>query len=743
MTRKLSGRRQDRGLLVRLLHDARGNTMAIIAAAMIPLMGLIGGGIDMSRLYLTKTRLQQACDAGALAGRKAMASGSWTTTAGGTQDTALAMFDANFQQGDYGTSTRTRSYAESDGAVTGTASAVVPVTVMQVFGASASTVAVGCTAKLAIPNTDVMFVLDVTGSMNCVAGDSDCSNNGNVPATGAKITGLKSAVKCFYEALMKVNTAEVCGGDPTATTYNGSAQIRIGFVPYSVNVNVGKLLPSGWFADSWTYQSRQANTTQVWTWTAGTESAKSWNNWSAVPSNLSNASSYSDWATVASSTVTINGTSYPQYRSALTSAQCTSPNTNGGAVGYTDSGSLGAETVQSTTNDPPTYPAASQTVTHGQSDAHTATAYKYTYNLLWLLNICRLQSATRDYTLTRTGTSTRPINWTQITRFDSWTYKPRALDISGLKNGTGWNGSVSVPALTTTSLGSFKPSGSSSSVNYLTTAPVTATWDGCIEERQTVRNTDGTPGDEWGTIPAAAYDMNIDLVPSASTAGSQWGPMLEDAVWARYDGTVSCGKYTCPNNTTSNVTTSSDLSRNHDYYCTTEAKKLQSWTTPAPFESYVNSLTAIGNTYHDIGMIWGARFISPTGIFATQNANLSRIERHIIFMTDGDTMTAPSNYSAYGVHWWDRRQTSYAPDSDNLNAIVNARLTALCTAIKNKNITLWVIGYGGASGINSATTARLQACATSGKYFAADNTAALTSRFKQIASDISELRLTN
>ncbi len=99
---------QGGSFLARLARDTRGNTLALMAAAFFPLAGLIGGGVDMSRIYITKTRLQQACDAGALSGRKAMGSGSWTTTTGGTRDRAYQLFDANFKQGDFGTGTRLR-----------------------------------------------------------------------------------------------------------------------------------------------------------------------------------------------------------------------------------------------------------------------------------------------------------------------------------------------------------------------------------------------------------------------------------------------------------------------------------------------------------------------------------------------------------------------------------------------------------------------------------------------------------
>ena len=39
------------------------------AFSLIPILAMIGGGIDMGRGYLSQSRLQQACDAGVLAGR--------------------------------------------------------------------------------------------------------------------------------------------------------------------------------------------------------------------------------------------------------------------------------------------------------------------------------------------------------------------------------------------------------------------------------------------------------------------------------------------------------------------------------------------------------------------------------------------------------------------------------------------------------------------------------------------------
>src|SRR3546814_12491751 len=117
---------------------------------------MIGGGLDMSRLYLAKTRLQQACDAGALAERKAMGSGSWSTTKG--DDAAKEMFQANFADAAYGSSALTKSFSVTAGTVTGNASVVMPMTIMRIFGQTERTTDVTCMAEISIPHTELIFL---------------------------------------------------------------------------------------------------------------------------------------------------------------------------------------------------------------------------------------------------------------------------------------------------------------------------------------------------------------------------------------------------------------------------------------------------------------------------------------------------------------------------------------------------------------------------------------------------------
>ncbi|WP_340264134.1 pilus assembly protein [Sphingobium mellinum] len=234
-------------ILMRLYHNQAGNTLAIVAAAIFPLAALIGGGVDMSRLYLTKTRLQQACDAGALAGRRAMTGLTWTTGAGSTQDTANRFFTINFPANKYGTRLATITYsANSAGAVTGNASVVVPMTLMSLFQMPDKTVTADCTADLQLPNTDVMFVLDTTGSM------LDPDSGGST----TKIAGLRSAVTNFYNQLEAVKPA--------------GSTIRYGFVPYSSTVNVGMLLKREWIQDNPVYDSRTPGTPTTTTTTTTT-----------------------------------------------------------------------------------------------------------------------------------------------------------------------------------------------------------------------------------------------------------------------------------------------------------------------------------------------------------------------------------------------------------------------------------------------------------------------------------------
>lgn len=654
---------------------------AIMAMSLFPLAGLVGGALDMSRLYLVKTRLQQACDAGSLAGRRIMGAGQWTANSNAANTAAVQFFDNNFANNAYGTRNRTRSFSEASGRVTGTASVVVPMTLMRIFGEPSKTVTVNCDAEMRLPNTDVMFVLDVTGSMNeTIPGD-----------TSRKMDTLKFAVKCFYETVARLDTDADCTpgvAGPTGGT-GSQVQIRFGFVPYATNVNVGHLLPASYFANDWTYQSRVANYTTAQDIETLTSDST---DWEVFPVSMDQDDCEDRWSVNSQFTNDFNG-------------QTWTPNPSGNP----------SETG--------TNPRIRKNYGSGQWSYSGADDTSGTYRT------CRRSVRTRTYTTERRY------------GFTNWTYRPEEVHVQDFVAGT--------TAFSTSNTGSFPTSRSGLDVRQLAIEPggqgITTqdwTWDGCVEERQTVRQATYSP------IPSGAYDLNIDDAPSG-TSGTHWGPTLPRGVYLRKDS--SGNRQLADRTTTDNLTRASSST---DYYsCPVESRKLQSWATAAPFQTYVNSLTPTVNTYHDIGLIWGARLMSPTGIFRSENEFTPQggeIERHMIFMTDGQTCTGRENYQAYGMAWWDRRQTDTgtAPtdgcddeDSDGgtLSQQVNNRFSAVCQAVKNKNITLWVVYFGST---DADTVARMTACATPGRFFLATNSALLVSTFRNIADQISQLRLT-
>jgi len=227
--------RKTGSFLGRLARDRAGNTLALVAAAILPLLAMVGGGVDLGRSYLSQSRLQQACDAGVLAARKRL--GSEAVVTGDIPEDAASIgnrfFNVNFQDGTYGTYDRAFAMTlEEDYSISAVANVIVPTTIMQIFGYAEVPVEVECQAQISVVDTDVMMVLDVTGSMGT-------TNPGDeVP----RIAALRETVRNFHAQLAAAAAA--------------GTRIRYGFVPYSTNVNVGGLLEDEWVTPEWTYQSR-------------------------------------------------------------------------------------------------------------------------------------------------------------------------------------------------------------------------------------------------------------------------------------------------------------------------------------------------------------------------------------------------------------------------------------------------------------------------------------------------------
>ncbi len=627
------------GFAARLLRDRSGNTLAMMAAALVPLLAMVGGGIDMGRSYLSQTRLQQACDAGVLAARKKLGS---EVVANGLipADTATVgnrFFSNNFADGSYGTTERTFAMAlEDDFSITGVATVTVPTTIMNLFGYTEMPLTAKCEASLNFSNTDIMFALDTTGSMNTT------NENDSEP----RIAVLKGVVRSFHTQL------EGSKGPGT--------RLRYGFVPFSTNVNVGALLENEWVVDNWTYQSREDYGT-----TPGELSTHSYTeNW--VEKSGTNKYKLKD--TYAATKHTAADESETDYWSCDTAPPPSTVST--------------VYTLLASTSEPyPGPPAGTKTIDHYRS---VTTGIAYWVELSG--SVCRVH----EWTYTA---YTAEYDWITIpfTRtYAQYRYAPLAKDVRGWRSQT----------------------------------------SGCIEERSTYEI------DDYDDVDfTRALDLDIDTVPTAGDSDTQWRPQYPGVIYERSLNWQGAGSFTSDPVVTTNGGFFKAEWIPSMTACPTAARKLAELDS-AQLNTYLGTITASGTTYPDIGMIWGARLISPTGLFADENVDVDAktTSRHIIFLTDGQTESYDIAYGAYGVEPLDQRR--WNPSSAiSLNDTVEKRFSVACAEARRRNITVWVIGFG------TTLTPAMTECAGPGHYFEAADAATLQDVFSKIAAQMGDLRI--
>jgi len=638
--------------LCTLLAESGGNTLAIAAASLLPMAALIGGGVDVSRAYMAKTQLQSACDAGVLAGRRAMSK----TGTYGTAEKAKAnkMFNFNFDKDSLNVQNVVyATHDNDDGQVLGTATATLPTLVMKVFSMDTVDLDVDCMAELQIGNADIMFVLDTTGSM------------GNSISYGepTKIEGLREAVKDFHKT---INQA----------VNDNRTRIRYGFVPYSMTVNVKGLLTGGDLpyddiADTTHYQSRLA---------------------------VFNTPNYVEDYVEDLGTVneTFGGSSSP---TAISQSNCNKYGDNK----YPSNGSNPASTG---------------------SMPNPVTTKEYDY-VSW--------SKTGKSGGTNIGTCVRRV-WTKKTyyevsgyKFTTWRYQEVPINTSQVKLFSSIPVATNVTNTIVETAGAYDPillaqMSGDTATNVGTT---NYTWNGCIEERKTVDPETSLP--DFDPLPDDAYDLNFDFAPNSTD--TRWKPHFNSVEYSRtnYDSEDSTS-----NRSTASGSCPSQMRLLSEVTLSDDPNDVPSW-----LNTYLNGLVATGNTYHDIGMIWGGRLTSPTGLFAgnvTKDADKINVSKHIIFMTDGIMEPTASGYSAYGIENLDSR---IAPRyySSTITSRHNLRFTAMCEQIKAQGTTIWVVAFG------TSMTAELQNCASDGRAYYSSNTTQLRNTFKFIAAQVADLRL--
>ena len=180
--------------------------MAVIMTAMTMLVSipLVGLAVDVAVLYMIRGKLQQAADAGALAGARALANGANTSAqASSAQAEATKFFNANLPAGYWGvtninlaTPTVDSSSTPNYRTVTTSATLSAPLYFLRILGQNTTTIA--ASSQAGRRDVVMMLVLDRSSSMNyvfqgttaCAVMVTDATQFLNYFAPGRDMVGL-------------------------------------------------------------------------------------------------------------------------------------------------------------------------------------------------------------------------------------------------------------------------------------------------------------------------------------------------------------------------------------------------------------------------------------------------------------------------------------------------------------------------------------------------------------------------
>lgn len=227
-----------------------------------------------------------------------------------------------------------------------------------------------------------------------------------------------------------------------------------------------------------------------------------------------------------------------------------------------------------------------------------------------------------------------------------------------------------------------------SPASNITFGTATNNWWGCVIERPTA------------------------FISDAATPN--WPMYRYPRLCTRYWGDGSCRTWTTPNTS-----------------CTS-ARILPMTNNQTTLLSTISALPTSGNTYADLGMLWGWRVISPGHPFTEGAAyDDQHWSKTVILMTDGNN-TLDSVYSGEG-------RRGDAGVSSSVTEI-NNKLRDACTAMKAEGIKIYTITF--TSSISSTTKGFYRNCATTAaNYYDAPSDQDLIDAFQTIANQLSQLHI--
>ncbi|MEL6374536.1 MAG: vWA domain-containing protein [Pseudomonadota bacterium] len=292
-------------------------------------------------------------------------------------------------------------------------------------------------------------------------------------------------------------------------------------------------------------------------------------------------------------------------------------------------------------------------------------------------------------------------------------------------------------------------------------------WRGCVEARPAPYDTNdaaattGTPATLF--VPLAAPD---EPDPNNAAGRTYYNNYLNDAGGRCAPLQRTCTSYSrrgnCRNWVTQTLPASQAQERvckydggnastvsaygtqlGPNFLCDTQAI-LPLTSTKASIETAINAMVARGGTNIAQGVVWGWRALSPAAPFTEGLPyDTPKHKKYLVLMSDGanwhghiDNHNA-SWYTAYG--YASKNRLGNARSTADLRAALNARTAQACANAKAAGITIFTVAFN----LTDETTLNLlKGCASApDQALVANGGASLTASFKQIAREISKLRV--
>lgn len=200
-------------------RNDRGNFAIIFGLVAIPLLGIIGLGVDVTRAYIAQVRLQGAVDNAALAA--ATLDGQSEEV---IKDKTTKYFYSNYHA-DFWAPPATPNVEIDNGLVQVSATATMNNYFLVLFGHDTFTIATAAEATGQAHGLEVVLVLDITGSMKNAVSATDPT---------VKLTAMKKAA---------VDLVDILFGDATIND-----KLKVGLVPFaaSVRLDPATAVTNGW-----------------------------------------------------------------------------------------------------------------------------------------------------------------------------------------------------------------------------------------------------------------------------------------------------------------------------------------------------------------------------------------------------------------------------------------------------------------------------------------------------------------